>query len=196
MDGKSKTTTPPAPAEKPANSFTRAYKAYDELGYVPDAEKAIFLEPDDFGARVVVVESYSDVPRVYLYTEISASDAAATQSALEKGEKLEDILKRVKHFKSFEFVDHARDGFVKGSYTDQLLFKERGVELGEKGAQQWGVQAAELDYSQLDKVNGRYLEILHEALKIYQGKMADKESAKSKKTAERLSAVKKAIDDL
>jgi hypothetical protein len=188
---------PAAQAEKPVNVFTEVYKAYDELDYIPDAEKAVFLQPpDDFGSRMVVMDYHLDAPHVYLYTHISASDAAATRAALEKGEKLEDILKRLKHFERVEFIDHARDGFVKGSYTDQFLFKEGGVELGEKGAKQWGVQASELEDSQLDKVNGRYLEILHEALKIYQGKMAGIESAKSKKTAERLSAAREVIDDL
>ncbi len=194
-DGRSK--TPPAAPEKPVNLFTPVYKAYDELGYVPDAEKAIFLQPDDFGSRMVVVDYHQDEPHVHLYTHISSADAADARAALEKGQELKAILKGMKHFQCVEFVDWARDGFVEGSFRDEFRFCEGGVELGEKVAKPEGVLASEpLDPAYWDKLNGRYLAILREALTIYQGKMADIESARSKKTAERLSAAGKAIDDL
>ncbi len=191
-------TAPQAPKEV-VNEFTQVY---DAIGDLPlRLERVVLLKPDDVGGRIVVVYNYPDAPHVCLYTGISPSDAAGIGVALLDGWNYQSFpSERVKHFKCFEFIDWGRDGFVQEDYgndhMDRFIFGEGGTEIGVKQPGSASVSVLELEPPQIDELNSKYLAILREVLEVYCGMKAGRDAEERIKTEWRLSAVKKAIDDL
>jgi len=183
---------------KSSDAFTWLY---NQIGYVPENAGVIFLQPSAIGERMVVVENYPDAPQVYLYTHISAAEAADIRDALKKGYDLElFMLSKLKHFKMAEFIDWGRDGFAQrdygNGYMDKFLFGEGGIELGGKRVELVSVSALELDASDLNRVNAVLLYTLQESMPIYREKRSAREAEKSNDTSGRVKAARGAIEEL
>jgi len=188
---RSKTPLTPAPKEA-ASPFTQVYK---EIAYFAHP-KVIFLEPDDFGRRLAVVDYSLDSAHICLYTGISLEEVMSIVTSLRKGKDIAAVLKEVKHFKSFEFVDRDGDGFVGDCAQDKFFFGEGGSDVGGMEGGPSHVLASELDVVRLDMLNTKYLALLKEIVMRCGGNNAGTRLEEPNKPVDRLSAARDAIYNL
>jgi len=193
----SNTNTPPPPQET-VNPFPHLYV---EMANLP-APKVVFLQPDKYGKRVAVVEDYLDSPNVHIFFGVSLPQGVDSDEDLRsffESEKevggIQGMLKGMRYSRSFRFVDWGRDGFVHDCAQDWFFFWQAEEKMKE-GHDSLFVQASELDASELDTLNAKYLAILREIVKTSKASRADDGVEESWPTLERLSAAHDAIDDL